>query len=207
MKPVLTTILAAATAVLAASQVPLTDGRSGIAHSDGETVGAYRVFQSEQSPAHSIRVRPQDDTLCDARVAQFTGWLDVGRKHLFFWYFESRSAPASDPLVLWQTGGPGGSSMLGMLEELGPCLINDNGTGTVHNAFGWNKEANLLFVDQPAGVGMSYLDEGEPVPGTSFTAAADMHVFLQIFTSQVFPELLDRDFHITGESYGVGGLP
>jgi carboxypeptidase C (cathepsin A) len=30
-----------------------------------------------------------------------------------------------------------------------------------------------------------------------------MHHFLQLFTSDVFPDLSNRDFHITGESYAV----
>jgi len=72
--------------------------------------------------------------------------------------------------------------MLGLLQELGPCLINqrDNGSSTVYNEYGWNKDTALLFVDQPAGVGFSYVDEGEPVPGDSWTAAGDMHHFLQV---------------------------
>lgn len=93
--------------------------------------------------------------------------------------------------------------MLGMLQELGPCLINEHGNGTVYNKYGWNKETALLFVDQPAGVGFSYLDEGEPLPGDSFTTAADVHLFLQMFVSQVFPEHGDGPLVITGESYAV----
>jgi len=127
----------------------------------------------------------------------------VGAKHLFFWYFESQDDPEHDPLTLWMTGGPGGSSMLGMLQELGPCLIDKNGNGTVYNEFGWSKNSSLLFVDQPAGVGLSYIDKGEPVPSSSFIAAQDMHIFLQMFISQVFPEKQHVPFHITGESYGV----
>lgn len=164
---------------------------------------AYQVYQSSYSPSHFIRIREQDDSLCDARSKQYTGWLDVGRKHFFFWYFESQNIPDNDPLLLWLTGGPGGSSMLGMLQELGPCLINGHGNGTTHNYYGWSKNANLLFVDQPAGVGFSYLDEDEPLPDNSFTAAADLHLFLQTFVSKVFPKLLDRPFYISGESYGV----
>jgi len=41
----------------------------------------------------------------------------------------------------------------------------------------------------------------------SFTSAADMHVFLQMFTSQVFPKTGHLPFHIAGESYGVKNGP
>ena len=85
--------------------------------------------------------------------------------------------------------------------ELGPCLINDHGNGTVHNPYGWNKDTALLFVDQPAGVGFSYVDEGMPVPDTSFIAAVDMHIFLQIFISAVLPEHAKGPLHIAGDSY------
>ncbi|KAL1892602.1 hypothetical protein Sste5346_006887 [Sporothrix stenoceras] len=200
---ILSALLLPATVALASSQIPLGPPSDAGASAEGDSdVHAFQVFQSDYSDAHSIRIRKQEEWLCEARSTQYTGWLDVGTKHLFFWYFESRTAPDQDPLVLWQTGGPGGSSMLGMLEELGPCLINEYGNGTVYNPYGWNQEANLLFVDQPAGVGFSYLDEGEPVPDNSFDAAKDLHLFLQLFVSKVFPKLEHRDFHITGESYG-----
>jgi cathepsin A (carboxypeptidase C) len=171
-------------------------------------VEAFQIYQSQYSEHHSIRIKQQqNDTLCNAHSKQYTGWLDVGSKHLFFWYFESQSKPSEDPLLLWLTGGPGGSSMVGLLQELGPCLINEHGNGTVYNPYGWSKNANILFVDQPAGVGFSYLDEGHPLPGSSFTAAEDMQHFLQLFVSDVFPELLERDLHLTGESYAGHYVP
>lgn len=94
--------------------------------------------------------------------------------------------------------------MLGMLQELGPCLINEYGNDTMYNKYGWSTNTNLLFVDQPAGVGFSYLDKDEPVPSNSFTATADLHLFLQMFVSKVFPNLLGRTFHISKESYVIG---
>ena len=90
-----------------------------------------------------------------------------------------------------------------MLQELGPCLINDYGNGTVYNPYGWNKDSALIFVDQPAGTGFSYVDEGEPLPSTSFMSAEDMHIFLQMFMSQVLPQHKEGPLVITGESYGV----
>jgi cathepsin A (carboxypeptidase C) len=53
-------------------------------------------------------------------MKKISGYLDIDEdKHFFFWFFESRSKPKEDPLVLWLNGGPGGSSMLGLLMELG----------------------------------------------------------------------------------------
>lgn len=97
--------------------------------------------------------------------------------------------------------------MIGMLQELGPCVINEHGNGTVYNEYGWSKNANLIFVDNPAGVGFSYVDEGIPLPATSFTAAEDLHHFLQLFVSEVFADLKGREFHITGESYAGHYVP
>ena len=51
-----------------------------------------------------MRIITQNSTLCDAHSKQYTGWLDVGAHHLFFWYFESQSDPRNDPLTLWLTG-------------------------------------------------------------------------------------------------------
>jgi cathepsin A (carboxypeptidase C) len=177
-----------------------------VMQSSNPDIDGYRIIQSQHLPNHSIRIKEQNDTICDARSKQYTGWLDIGPKHLFFWYFESQSDPTNDPLVLWLTGGPGGSGAIALFGELGPCLINEHGNGTVHNPYGWSKNANLIVMDQPAGVGFSYLDKDEPVPGDSFTAAADMHNFMQIFVSQAFPDLSKNPFHISGESYGVGSL-
>jgi cathepsin A (carboxypeptidase C) len=179
---------------------------------EDQPISDFQVYQSNVSSDHSIRLKRQNATLCNTPVDQYTGWLDVGHKHLFFWYFKaenptSSTASGSEPLALWLTGGPGGSSMLGMLQELGPCLINEHGNGTDYNPYGWNKETAFVFVDQPAGVGFSYLDEGESVPDNSFTSAADMHIFLQLFISQVFPEHKDGPLVITGESYAVSCPP
>ncbi len=177
---------------------------SQIPFQQGPEPEGFQVYQSQFSEHHSVRIKEQQDSsICDSHSKQYTGWLDVGSKHLFFWFFESQSTPSDDPLLLWLTGGPGGSGMIGLMQELGPCIINEFGNGTVYNEYGWSKHANIIFVDQPAGVGFSYLDEGIPFPATSFTAAEDMHHFLQLFTSDVFPDLLGRDFHITGESYAV----
>ena len=57
---------------------------------------------------------------------------------MFFWLFESRDSPSTKPLALWLNGGPGCSSMVGLLEENGPCRFAPNSTTPEHNPYSWN---------------------------------------------------------------------
>ena len=69
------------------------------------------------------------------------------RTQYFYWMFESRNDPKTDPLVLWLTGGPGCSGMLALLNENGPCSIKkDPSTGAlseVNNPYSWTNNANV----------------------------------------------------------------
>jgi carboxypeptidase C (cathepsin A) len=49
--------------------------------------------------------------------------------------------------------------MDGLFIELGPYRMT-SGRKIVKNPFSWNTEANLLFVDQPVGTGLSYTTSG-----------------------------------------------
>lgn len=44
----------------------------------------YSIYSDPGYPDHSIRIRQQGDTLCDAGSKQYTGWLDTANKHFFF---------------------------------------------------------------------------------------------------------------------------
>ncbi|KKZ61151.1 carboxypeptidase S1 like B [[Emmonsia] crescens] len=74
----------------------------------------------------------------------------------FFWFFEARKDPENAPLSIWINGGPGSSSMMGLLVENGPCIINPDSNSTTLNQYSWNNEVNMLFLDQPTQVGLSY---------------------------------------------------
>ena len=65
----------------------------------------------------------------------YSGFINVsavaGRTmHVHYLYMESENDPATDPTILWSNGGPGASSMFGILVELGPLLTNENSLTT-----------------------------------------------------------------------------
>ena len=55
-------------------------------------------------------------------------------------------------LTLILPGGPACSSLSGMFTELGPFVL-DKDLNIKFNPYSWNKVANVLFLEQPAGVG------------------------------------------------------
>ena len=65
--------------------------------------------------------------------------------------------------MIWLNGGPGSSSQLGNLFELGPFHIKESTSKPweiVRNKYSWTNNYNILFVDQPVGTGLSYADPG-----------------------------------------------
>ncbi|POM72879.1 Serine carboxypeptidase, partial [Phytophthora palmivora] len=110
--------------------------------------------------------------------------------HLFYWFFESRKAPATDPLVLWMTGGGSGcSSLAALLTENGPCRINPDAT-TALNPHSWTAEANVIWLDQPTNVGFSYGSNSD-IQFNVKTIQENVYWFLQGFLDK-HPEFEGR---------------
>ncbi|MCJ1474854.1 hypothetical protein MMC13_003514 [Lambiella insularis] len=109
-------------------------------------------------------------------VNSYSGYIDLdANTHMFFWFFEARHNPADAPLTLWLNGGPGSDSLIGLFEELGPCMIAENLTSYL-NPSSWNEVSNMLFLSQPVGVGFSYAHEevGSIDPNTGFVVNASV---------------------------------
>eukprot|EP00286_Rhodomonas_abbreviata_P028637 CAMPEP_0181304866 /NCGR_PEP_ID=MMETSP1101-20121128/9398_1 /TAXON_ID=46948 /ORGANISM="Rhodomonas abbreviata, Strain Caron Lab Isolate" /LENGTH=486 /DNA_ID=CAMNT_0023410691 /DNA_START=277 /DNA_END=1737 /DNA_ORIENTATION=+ len=139
-----------------------------------------------------------------AKFQQYAGYVDIGGgKSIFYWLVESERKPATDPLVLWTNGGPGCSGLSGFLGEQGPFRANAEG-GLDMNPHAWNKLANMVFIEQPAGVGFSKAPEGMKYGDEE--AATDNYNFVIGFLKK-FPQFGKNDFYITSESYGGHYLP
>ncbi|CAO3613987.1 unnamed protein product [Cunninghamella echinulata] len=167
------------------------------AYNDIVTIDDFRILRDEKVKGYQVRLK--HPTICNEGL-QYSGYIDnlEHDDHFFFWFFESRSSPKDDPLVLWLNGGPGCSSLMGELMELGPCRVNEHGNDTVSNPYSWNAAANVIFLEQPVNVGYSY---GKTKVKSSTESARDVYAFLQIFLSE-FKEYAKSPFHISGESYG-----
>ncbi|ETW01644.1 hypothetical protein H310_06273 [Aphanomyces invadans] len=144
---------------------------------------------------------------CDS-TAQSSGYIKLPNKqdgHYFYWFFESRSNPDTDPLVLWLTGGPGGSSLLALLTENGPCTIADDDITTIGNPYSWTTRANVIWVDQPIGTGFSY-GTADDADHNSTQVGENMYFFLQRWLKQ-HPKFANHRFFLTGESYAGHYVP
>jgi len=160
---------------------------------------------------------------------QWSGYLDATEGcdtsingeycKIHYWFAEAEGGNDADardadlasekPVVLWLNGGPGSSSVLGFLQELGPLLMNATG-GFMKNPWSWTNEAHVLVIESPVGVGYSYcaaqVDGGKCHNTDKYTASSARAALVDFFTTK-FPELSDNEFFITGESYAGVYIP
>ncbi|KAM3232677.1 serine carboxypeptidase-like 45 [Capsicum chacoense] len=139
----------------------------------------------------------------------FSGYVTVDDKKqraLFYYFVEAETDPASKPLVLWLNGGPGCSSVgVGAFSENGP--FRPRGQVLVKNEHSWNKEANMLYLESPVGVGFSYSTNTSSYETVNDEITArDNVVFLQRWFNK-FPQYRNNNLFLTGESYAGHYVP
>jgi carboxypeptidase D len=136
---------------------------------------------------------------------------------LFFWLFENDNATHQDALVVWFNGGPGCSSLdAGLLFEMGPVTTplhragydnsREGNTAPLQlNRYAWLHSSNIMYVEQPVGVG--YSNPGKTgAPQNEDQVAADFYQFLRNFY-RIFPHLQDQRLYLIGESYAGMYVP
>ncbi|KJZ72724.1 hypothetical protein HIM_07916 [Hirsutella minnesotensis 3608] len=172
------------------AQRPLLETK---ATSDGQPLNISRF----------TRKRQDNSTCLTYGESQWTGTINVSKGHdLFYWFFESRNDPDNDPIIVWMNGGPGASSAYGLFDELGPCRLIPGEDRTEPNPWSWNNNASIVFLDQPAGAGLSHLADGMPLAEREEDTAEDFQQFLNIFFGDIFPSKKHLPIHVAAESYG-----
>mmetsp|Transcript_10256 Transcript_10256/g.22808 ORF Transcript_10256/g.22808 Transcript_10256/m.22808 type:complete len:613 (-) Transcript_10256:224-2062(-) len=154
----------------------------------------------------------------------------------FFWLFQPDVEASSDTdeqtdesfrndtLIIWFNGGPGCSSMVGLMGEMGPVGIQKFRPGIpapnpatlmdaplVANPFAWTKKSAMLFVEQPGGTGFSTASTewtGDEVEKrTEDDVASAFYAFLQNIYTVFGEDLSEKKLYLAGESYAGMYIP
>ncbi|KAF5744344.1 serine carboxypeptidase-like 20 [Tripterygium wilfordii] len=135
----------------------------------------------------------------------YSGYVEaVKDMRLFYYFIVSERQPETDPVVLWLNGGPGCSSFDGFIYE------HDKFIGSLPrlhlNPYSWSKVSNIIYLDSPVGVGLSYSKHKTKYKNDDIINALDTHMFL-IKWFELYPEFVENPFYISGESYAGVYIP
>ena len=165
-------------------------------------------LESPTSPSSTDAVLslPTYGKLQTTQYAGFVNGTADGDSQLFYWFAESDRGNAPDvPLLLWLNGGPGASSITGLLlEKLGPLSMTLNST-LVDNPDRLTKNYHVLIFDNPVGSGYSYTTAKRYVRSEYEMRTQLVHALRLFF--KLHPEYTTNKFWVTGESYAGHYVP
>ena len=170
------------------------------------SVAAATAASDAATPASdAVTTLPTYGKLHGKQYAGFAPVTADGKNKLHYWFVECDHSTPTTPLLMWLNGGPGASSLTGLLaEKLGPQSITANGT-LVDNPDRITKKYHLLTLDNPVGSGYSSTSSGAYV-----TTEAEMRkqavAALRVFFER-HPEYRGNPFWVTGESYAGHYVP
>ncbi|KAL8817509.1 MAG: hypothetical protein Q9223_003672 [Gallowayella weberi] len=123
-------------------------------------------------------------------------------RELYFWFFPSENPSASDEITIWLNGGPGCSSLEGLLQENGPFLWQYGTFAPVKNPYTWVNLTNMVWIEQPVGTGFS---QGNATAKNEDDVAQQFLGFFKNFVDTF--AMQGRKVYITGESYAGYYVP
>ena len=186
--------------------------RRRLAATTGATVSVFPTVDG-----HKVKSLP--GLKSNVKINHYAGHLTVDEEkggNIFYWLVEAEGVdPATAPLLIWLNGGPGCSSMDGLFLELGPFRLDGDKLDQIKiNPGSWHYAANVLFVDQPVGTGLSYTRSNDGYAGTDAAVNAHFYAFLTAFfklhdryTAVVNGKRKSRAFYISGESHAGHYIP
>lgn len=140
-------------------------------------------------------------------VKSYSGFLTVDEKYnsnIFFWFFPKERNWLEAPLVLWLQGGPGSSSLFALFVENGPYIFKNN--KLKKRKYSWTKYFNVLYIDNPVGVGFSFTDSLSGYSTDQTMVGEGLFEALRQFLL-LFPQLERNKLILSGESYAGKYVP
>ena len=101
-----------------------------------------------------------------------------------------------------RNGGPGCSSLSGLLTENGPFTWEAGTLAPVQNTYSWTNLTNMLWIEQPVGVGFS---QGTPNITNEIELATQFRGFYKSFVDTF--DTHNWKTYIAGESYAGFYVP
>lgn len=145
------------------------------------------------------------------RNKHFAGFAEVNateERQLFYWFVEAANGnkPGVTPNVIWMNGGPGASSITGLLvENIGPLTMDQSDGLLKENPHAWSNDYNVMVIDNPVGSGFSYTGKKSYVTSEK-EMREDFYTALKVFFKK-HPEYMRNPLWVTGESYGGKYVP
>ncbi|XP_035708084.1 venom serine carboxypeptidase [Folsomia candida] len=161
----------------------------------------------EDEPFSKFREQSRIRNLSDG-FESYSGFLTVNKKYnsnLFFWFVPAAVKPETAPVILWLNGGPGTSSLFGLFVEHGPLLVGKGGI-LQNREYAWTRTHSIIYMDSPVGTGFSFTDDSKGYGKNQGDISQNLYTAMRLFY-QIFPEFLQRDFYIAGESYAGKYIP
>jgi len=143
----------------------------------------------------------------------FSGYFEITSTNMLFYALvEAQTSPETAPLIIWMNAGPGCSGMVSFLTEFGPFKLispendhpsqDDLATLLEENPYSWNRLANVLYIEQPIGVGYSHTTRNIHLPQYSDRLSkVDNMLAVEAFFER-FPCMNKLDIFLASESYG-----
>mmetsp|Transcript_71835 Transcript_71835/g.64539 ORF Transcript_71835/g.64539 Transcript_71835/m.64539 type:complete len:913 (+) Transcript_71835:64-2802(+) len=180
-----------------------------IVPSDPNKASSYYKANGEEDLVPQMPYLVQDtcsSSKTQCAFKQYSGYL-LGNNNaeIHYWFIEAEEDADNKPIFVWTNGGPGCSGMDGLLTEHGPWKVTDN-LKIVYNKHAWNTEVNMIYLEQPFGVGFSVNEKGSRVVSGDQNSADDMDAAIRNFITK-FPKYKDNKIFLSSESWGGHYVP
>ncbi|KAJ8712659.1 hypothetical protein PYW08_007963 [Mythimna loreyi] len=142
------------------------------------------------------------------RIKSYAGYFTVNKTYdsnQFFWYFPAMVPDNKNaPVVVWLQGGPGATSLYGLFTENGPIRVRRD--KFERRKYNWALSHHMIYIDNPVGTGFSFTNDSRGYCTDETQVGEQLYTTLIQFF-QLFPELQQNKFFVTGESYGGKYVP